>query len=188
MDPLEVTLIAACQRAGRIVVFVVHDGDSFDDKCHFRMFKRYADCDGCESLEAVVDFLQTLIETPFVCFPLPDPVHLFKNDRQRIHNHPLVLLPDVPSFAASTFSDVLPPQVVSVPGQGNSMDDHLALQLCAPEVIAVVLELDACPYTTAVFIAPITLVATALSCETMTRAAHMEALSVAHAICWPIRP
>jgi hypothetical protein len=36
-------------------------------------------------LEAVVDFLLTLDQTPFVCFPLPDPLHLFKNDRQRSH-------------------------------------------------------------------------------------------------------
>jgi hypothetical protein len=75
-----VTLIEACQRVGLIAVFVAHDGDRFGDKCHLRMFKRYAECEHCELLDAVVDFLQTLDQTPFVCLPLPDPLHLFKND------------------------------------------------------------------------------------------------------------
>jgi hypothetical protein len=74
-------------------------------------------------------------------------------------------LPDLPLFDASTFSDLLPPQVVSVPGQGGSMSDHWALQLCAPEVLAAVLELKEYLYTAAVFTGPIMLVAMALSCE-----------------------
>jgi hypothetical protein len=115
---VEHAVSSSCQRAGLIVVFIAHD-DQFGDKCRVRTFKRYAGCAGCESLEAVVDFLQTLDETPFVCFPLPDPLHLFKNDRQRIRNHPLALLPDVPSFDASTLRELLPPQMVSVPTYPN---------------------------------------------------------------------
>jgi hypothetical protein len=169
VEPLEVMLIEACQRAGLIVVFVAHDGDRFGDKCHLRMFKSYADCERCESLEAVVDYLESLPKNAFVCFPLPDPLHVFKNDRQRIRNHLLALPLDVPPFDASTFSELLPPQVVSVPGQAGSMSDHLALQVCAPEVLAAVLEREDCPSTAPVFLAPISLIATALGCATMTR-------------------
>jgi hypothetical protein len=80
--------------------------------------------------------MQTLAQTPFVCFPLPDLLHFPINDRPRIRNHPLALLPDVPSFDASTFSELFSPQVVSVPGRGGSRSDHLALQMCAPTVLA----------------------------------------------------
>jgi uncharacterized membrane protein len=76
--------------------------------------------------------------------------------------------------------------MVSVPGQGGSMSDHLALQLCAPEVLAAVWESEGCPCTSPVFVAPITRVATALSCATVTRVERVEALSVAYAICFQI--
>jgi hypothetical protein len=91
-------LIEACQRAGLIVVLIAHDGDRFGDKYHLRTFKSYAECDRCESLEAVVDYLEGLPQNAFVCFHIPDPLHLFKNDRQRLRNRPLALLPDEPSW------------------------------------------------------------------------------------------
>jgi predicted dienelactone hydrolase len=66
VEPLEVRLIEACQAAGLIVVFVAHDRDRFGEKYHIRKFKSHVGCDRCESLEAVVDSLESLEQTPFV--------------------------------------------------------------------------------------------------------------------------
>jgi hypothetical protein len=66
VEPLEVTLIEAYQRAGLIVAFVAHDGDRFGDKCHLQTLKSYAEYDRCESLEAGADYLKSLPKNAFV--------------------------------------------------------------------------------------------------------------------------
>jgi hypothetical protein len=69
-----------------------------------------------------------------------------------------------------------------VPGQGAAINDHLAMQSRLPEVLDAAFELEDCPSTAPVCVAPISLRATALEEATLTRAARMEVLSVAWAM------
>jgi hypothetical protein len=88
VEPLDVMLSEACQRVGLIVVFVAHVSERFGDRQDLQTFKSYAGYEGCESLEAFVDHLESVPKDAFVCFPLPDPLHLFKTEWQLMRNHP----------------------------------------------------------------------------------------------------
>jgi hypothetical protein len=178
---VEQKILAVLQKMGLRVTFLATDGDHGLDADHVGWHNHYADAPLFTAIEDIFLLMSEDEENLLYCIPVSDPLHLLKNLRQRIRNHPVAAGVDRDEVCAADVAEVLGGfAAIEHPGRRNAMNDALALQAFRAEIAMALLSLgmqDASAY-----FVPWALLHAAIGSDAMTRAARLQALEVAFAM------